>query len=142
MKARRPFIMRGAFPSAFLLALTLSACFQTEDGACIIVDTCESRPPTTAELKVQVSPGAQSVAIYAGDNIETGRLVLLRESPEGDFSVSLPLGNYSAVARYSRGGQNILAVDADELGYDHREECEQDCYSPDDGVVMLTLSNP
>lgn len=133
---------RALFAAATLFAFLLFACQETEDGVCIVIDTCHSQPPTTAVLEVRVSPGAQSVAIYAGDNIETGRLVLTRESPEGDFDVALPLGNYAAVAKYFRVEQTILAVDADELSYSEGEKCEQTCYTAKDGVVQLTLDRP
>ncbi len=103
---------------------------------------CTSTVPSTAVLTIQVSDPASLVSIYKGPYFETGTLIS-KDYPPGvgvrTWSMSLPLGDYSATAMYIINGDTIVKVDGDNLDYTSHDTCNGTCYTADNGDVDLRL---
>jgi hypothetical protein len=127
---------------AIVMCVTLFAgCLDEEEGEeCTPAPwDCELSRPTTATLEIRTGGGAiQAIRVYAGSNIEDGRLVWSGTSG-GTRSISLPLGPYAAEAEYLVNGVTYIAVDGDELTYTESETCDGTCYETVDGLVELQL---
>jgi hypothetical protein len=101
-------------------------------------DDCSGLIPETAVLSIHLSqPLPKLVRVYSGKAYETGTLVHQRVPTAKDFSLELPLGDYSATALYVTGTDSVLSVDGDELDYRKLGTCEKDCYVPEPGSVDL-----
>ena len=101
-------------------------------------DDCSGVIPETAPLSIHLSqPLPKLVRIYSGKHYETGTLVVERVPTSKDFSIELPLRDYSATALYVTGNDTILSVDGDDLDYRKLGTCDKDCYVPEGGNVDL-----
>jgi hypothetical protein len=102
--------------------------------------SCRTSVPSSGELVVRVShPPPVLVRVYRGTAYETGTLVW-SGLPQGDvWSITVPLGSYSATALYVSAGDSVLTVDGDDVGYAATSTCDANCYSSEDGAVDLEL---
>jgi hypothetical protein len=147
--------MRNVFPAlalAFLLAgCADDRCDPQSSLPCDLIDedeeSCSPAPsncprsvPESGNLLVHVSqPLPVRVNIYAGAAYETGILIGSGAPSSTTWSLSLPLGKYSATALYVQGKDSVLAVDGGEVGYDSKGYCDETCFSATDGEVNLRL---
>jgi hypothetical protein len=132
----------GKLLSAGLLWTLLGFTCVDDEGDCYeLVSSCDlAYAPSTGTLNLIVSkPLPVLVVIYAGASIEDGVVVWSGPPPGEEWSRTLPVGNYSASARYERSGETIIAVDGDYVGYETVDTCEGTCYASDDGDVDLAL---
>ena len=124
--------------------MTLTNCTNEED--------CEERPlsheclytkPTDGPLHITVTINSENpelcINIYDHD-FEIGNIVIQDTISEIEETYILPIGYYSATARYISGNDTILAVDADEITVSLEEYCDADCWEISDGYIDLELN--
>jgi hypothetical protein len=131
--------MMGRRFAALTFALALfGGCVydEEEDTYCIIVDSCSGHIPDEANLRFEISDHLDELEVRSGPVFETGRLVWRGQSTTG---MILPLGRYTARARYVNGGDTVLAIDGGVLAFSETEECGETCYKPEDATLDLAL---
>ncbi len=123
------------------LLLLASSCTNNDDSCTPAPIPCNGTEPTHALLNLHVSSSLAWVSIYSGSEVETGTLLSSGLPPLGatDWSVSLPLGYYSAKARYIVGKDTFFTVDGSTLSSSSVETCSGTCYSAANGEVDLKL---
>jgi hypothetical protein len=148
-------IYSGALTEALLammLAVILGGCADTcepspsqyceeEEEVCTpMPEYCPRTVPEEAGLRILLSePLPVRVAVYHGNEYETGTLNQAWAPSKKDNWIEVPLGTYSVTALYVTGGDSVLAVDVDVVDYAGFETCTATCYFSDDGEVDLTL---
>ncbi|HEX2612432.1 MAG TPA: hypothetical protein VHO02_02415 [Fibrobacteria bacterium] len=101
---------------------------------------CPHSVPEQGNLLIHVSqPLPVRVNIYAGAAYETGILIGSGVPTGTTWSLSLPLGKYSATALYVNGKDSVLAVDGSEVGYDSKGYCDETCFGATGGDLNLQL---
>ena len=136
--------------SVWLLAVTgctdncsqFSENYQADSESCDICteppDDCTGLIPETAVLSIHLSqPLPVLVRVYSGKAYETGVLMYQKAPTSRDFSIELPLGDYSATALYVTGGDTTLSIDGDALDYRSLGTCDKNCYAAEGGDVDL-----
>jgi hypothetical protein len=119
--------------------LLFASCLDDDDdgGICLEAVACSTNQPTHAILGFELSEHFEELEVRQGRTFETGTLVWRGSEPRG---LTLPLGWYSAQARYVHQGDTVIAVDGGELGYSESENCGATCYEAEDVTLDLALS--
>lgn len=121
-------------------AASTSTCDEEEERCESPPSGCKPTLPDRGRLKLTFSrPLPVEVRIYEGEHFETGRLAKVFKPSDTAATVELPWGRYAATALYVRGGDTVLAVDGDGLGYEALSTCEGTCYEVDNGEADLEL---
>lgn len=116
--------------------------FIDDDDSCTPTPVSCRRSPTegnTLELKFS-TPAPVRVAVYRGENYETGVLVWQGVPTTAVVGLSLPAEDYSATALYLRGGDSILVVNGVDLESESLSTCDGVCYSNGSATVDLRLA--
>ena len=126
--------------SIFLLCISCSPEEDCEEKA--FWEDCLIEEPTLGRLNVRVTTNAANpevkIHIYAGDDFETGVLVI-KDVLNENVSYHLPFGDYSGTAVYYVGSDSLLAVDGDDISKSLEEYCDIDCWEISEGNLDLTL---
>ena len=103
---------------------------------------CERNIPSHGILYVSVTINSSNpsvpVNIYLGD-FELGILVLSDTLVVEDREYTLPIGEYSATAKYMSGQDTILTVDGGEIKAELVEYCNMDCWEVSNANLDLEL---
>ncbi len=103
---------------------------------------CERNIPSQGLLYLSVTINSSNpripVNIYFGD-FEHGILVLSDTVEVEDAEYTLPIGEYSATAKYISGQDTIMTVDGGEIKAELVEYCNMDCWEVTNANLNLEL---
>jgi hypothetical protein len=101
---------------------------------------CNRSAPSAGYLQIDLSaPAPVRVTVYRGSSYETGTLMWSGPPVSLSWSMTVPVGNYSATALYVNGGDSVLVIDGVDVQAAAQETCDGTCYSSGTGAVDLKL---
>ena len=107
-----------------------------------IFKECERNIPSQGLLYLSITINSSNprlpVNIYFGD-FEHGILVLSDTVEVEDAEYTLPIGEYSATAKYISGQDTIMTVDGGEIKAELVEYCNMDCWEVTNANLNLEL---
>lgn len=116
-------------------------CGNEEDGFAPL--NCETSKPTDGNLFVKLSINSQNqkvpITVFRG-NFEENNIVFYDTLSSTTVSYTLPVDEYySVTARYLRGQDTILVIDADRITTDQTDYKDKSCWSVSDADVDVRL---
>jgi hypothetical protein len=104
---------------------------------------CETSKPTDGNLFIKLSINSQNqkvpITVFRG-NFEDNNVVLYDTLSATTVSYTLSVDEYySVTARYFRGQDTILVIDADRITTDQTDYKDKSCWTVSDGKVDVRL---
>jgi len=108
---------------------------------------CRTTSYTEGELTVRVTIDEENpevtIYIYSGEVDPENLPVPVHTATVDDesYTITLDIGEYSAMVEYTLGGDTVIAFDGDSIGNSKEDYCEGPCYELVNGEIDLVLDS-